>query len=145
VIPSGLVQIFVAESETAAQSWPLHAIPPYPNVDVVIGAANNIHDVPFVLNARELLVPPPNTRIWFPFHPMRYPPVVNVPAATVRRLVQLTPSGLVAIEFVPVPTAIQSLSLSIQRTSKPAVEKMVVVVRPVHVTPSGLVAMEFVP
>ena len=57
----------------------------------------------------------------------------------------MIPSGLVAIQFVPVPTAIQSFRESAQRISKPLVEKMVVVVRPVHVIPSGLVAIEFVP
>ena len=57
----------------------------------------------------------------------------------------MIPSGLVAIQFVPVPAAIQSFRESAQRISKPLVLKMVVVVRPVHVIPSGLVAIEFVP
>jgi hypothetical protein len=145
VIPFVLVQMFVAASDTAAQMFPFHAMPPYPSVEAVMGSPMNVQAVPFVLTASEFTEPAPKTRSWLPFQPMRYPPTLNDPVFTNTRAVQLIPSGLVAIQFVPVPAAIQSFRESAQRISKPLVEKMVVVVRPVHVIPSGLVAIEFVP
>jgi hypothetical protein len=145
VMPFGLVQMFVAASDTATQTLPFHAMPPYPSVEFVMGAPINVQAVPLVLSATVFVVPPPVIISWLPFQPMRYPPVLNDPAFTNTRAVQLIPSGLVAIQFVPVPAAIQSFRESAQRISKPLVEKMVVVVRPVHVIPSGLVAIEFVP
>ena len=68
-------------------------------------------------------------------------PNPEVDKMEVPRPVQTTPSGLVAMLFVPCPTAIQSPLL--KATLCPKTEK-VVLPRPVQLTPSVLVAMVFV-
>jgi hypothetical protein len=70
VMPSELVQMFVATSETTTQTLPFHAMPPYPADDAVMGSPMNVQAVPFVLTASEFTEPLPKTRSWLPFQPI---------------------------------------------------------------------------